>query len=81
MEQFETNIFTQKTRLNREYLRDYLILTKKKEYKCAVCGLSEWQNEPLSLKLDFIDSNPYNQMYDNIRFLCPNCFSQIGYNK
>lgn len=46
------------------------------EYKCAICGISEWQNKPLSLQLDHINGVNNDHRLENLRFLCPNCHSQ-----
>lgn len=63
---------------NPNYLKEYLIRKQLIKYECDECGLIEWQNEPLGLILDFKDGDENNQNLDNLRFLCPNCYSQIG---
>jgi len=55
-------------------LREYL--TEKQGYKCSCCGITEWNNNSISLEVDHIDGNPYNDSPDNLRFICPNCHSQ-----
>lgn len=57
--------------LRRCVLRENLI-----EYKCAICGLSDWHDSPLSLNLDHIDGDRTHNTLDNLRWLCPNCDSQ-----
>ena len=74
--EFFTEIYTVEE-LNPNYLKEYLIRKKKIEYKCNKCGLSEWQNEPLLLNLNFKNNNINNKTLDNLEFLCPNCYSQI----
>lgn len=76
---FKVSIFKPDTLLNENYLKEYFIRKEKIPYECKICGLVEWQNEPLPLNIDYIDKNPYNQNIENIRFLCPNCFSQVGW--
>ncbi len=51
-------------------------LTKTHGYKCSCCEISEWNNNPISLEIDHIDGNPYNDNHNNLRFICPNCHSQ-----
>jgi 5-methylcytosine-specific restriction endonuclease McrA len=48
----------------------------KTEYKCAECGISEWNNRPLTLQVDHIDGDRVNNEMDNLRYLCPNCHTQ-----
>jgi len=55
-------------------LREYL--TETHGYKCSCCGITEWNNNPISLEVDHIDGNPYNDSPNNLRFICPNCHSQ-----
>ena len=47
-----------------------------KEYVCEECGISDWNNKPISLELDHIDGVRYNHKLENLRLLCPNCHSQ-----
>ena len=47
------------------------------EYKCAICGLSSWNNKDIVLILDHIDGNPDNNNPSNLRLVCPNCDSQL----
>lgn len=65
--------------LNINYLKEYLINHNILQNECRICGLSKWQNSHLKLELDFIDGDSYNRNISNIRLLCPNCFSQVGY--
>jgi hypothetical protein len=45
-------------------------------YHCAMCGISEWNKNSISLHIDHIDGNSDNNLPSNLRFLCPNCHSQ-----
>lgn len=62
---------------NWDYLSEYVRMNKILPYKCACCGLEEWQGKPLKLILSKKDRSS-GQNIDNIYFLCPNCYSQIG---
>lgn len=58
-------------RLRAKVLEEGLI-----PYLCGICGISEWNGEPLTLTLDHRDGNSGNHQMENLRFLCPNCDSQ-----
>ena len=60
------NISSLKTRLIRE---------ERLEYKCAICGINSWLNQPLALQLDHINGINNDHRIENLRFLCPNCHS------
>lgn len=44
-----------------------------KEKKCEICGITEWMGKPAPLELDHIDGEHYNNEFENLRILCPNC--------
>lgn len=44
-------------------------------YKCSSCKISSWNNEPITLQVDHIDGNNTNNVFDNLRLLCPTCHS------
>jgi hypothetical protein len=56
------------------YVKNY-ILTKQ-EFKCSICNISEWNGNNITLELDHVDGNPYNNNEENLRCICPNCHSQ-----
>lgn len=56
------------------YVKRY-ILTKQ-DFKCSICGISEWNDKPITLELDHIDGNSMNNVEENLRCICPNCHSQ-----
>lgn len=64
---------------DKKYLYEYIRRKNLLPYECHVCGLVEWQNEPLRLELDSLDGIYSNLNLNNLRFLCPNCYSQIGH--
>jgi 5-methylcytosine-specific restriction endonuclease McrA len=52
------------------------ILTELRGYNCSCCGISDYNNRPITLQVDHIDGNAGNNMLDNLRLICPNCHSQ-----
>ena len=44
--------------------------------RCDICGLSEWQGEPLSIQIDHLNGVRDDHRLENLRMLCPNCHSQ-----
>ena len=47
------------------------------EYKCKLCGLNNsWNGKELTLELDHINGDRYDNRIENLRWLCPNCHSQ-----
>ena len=61
---------------NISRLKQRLLNNNLLEYKCAKCGIKEWQNEPISLQLDHINGINNDHRLENLRLLCPNCHSQ-----
>ena len=59
-------------------LSAYIIEHELMPYICKRCKLdSIWNNKPLNLVLDRINNRLNDNRLENLRFLCPNCYSQI----
>lgn len=70
-EYFNSDKKIQASKLKGKLLRENLV-----ENKCALCGISSWNEKPLTLQLHHIDGNHDNNSFDNLQLLCPNCHSQ-----
>ena len=59
-------------------LSTYIIENKLMKNKCRNCNCEPiWREKPLTLILDRVDNRLDNNTLENLRFLCPNCYSQI----
>lgn len=68
------NIKKNNKEIKRQLLEKNLI-----ENKCQSCKIGDmWNGRLLSLKLDYNNGNPNDKHLDNMRLLCPNCFTQIS---
>lgn len=48
-------------------------------YRCAVCTLNEWMDKPITLEIDHIDGRYWNNLRENLQFLCPSFHPQKSY--
>ena len=61
------------SRLRRSLLEIGRVLT------CTSCELgAEWNGQPIVLQVDHINNNWRDNRAKNLRFLCPNCHSQVS---
>ena len=64
---------------NNKEIKRQLLEKNLIENKCQSCKIGNmWNGRLLSLKLDYINGNDNDKCLDNIRLLCPNCFSQLN---
>lgn len=72
----EEQVFCKNSIVAQETVRRRFLQKKIIKYQCGLCGISTWQNKPLTLRLDHIDGDNHNNQFSNLRWLCPNCDSQ-----
>ena len=67
---------------DRGCLKNRLIKDLKWKYKCKECGQGDvWKGKKLTLELDHINGVNNDHRLENLRFLCPNCHTQMPTNK
>lgn len=57
-------------------LKAKLIQANIKQNICEECGITQWNSKPITLELDHVNGNHYDNRLENLRILCPNCHSQ-----
>ncbi len=61
---------------SRAHLRWRLLKAGVLDSICAVCGIIEWQDKPLSMHLHHINGVNNDNQVENLQMPCPNCHSQ-----
>lgn len=65
-------------RIPEKDLKMYIIKNNLLPHGCKVCKMKpEWRGKPLELVLDRINNEVLDNELENLRFLCPNCVSQL----
>lgn len=68
--------FTENSKFRREHVKSKLL--EKTPYVCEICKCTGiHNNKPLVLELDHKNQVNNDNRVENLRFLCPNCHSQI----
>lgn len=68
--------YIESTCVKSHTLKEKLIQDKIKERKCEECKRKIWNGKPISLELHHVDGNRFNNKFNNLQILCPNCHSQ-----
>lgn len=61
------------TYVSTSKLKIRLLKEGLKEYKCEMCGNTEWQGNPIPLELHHINGDHSDLRIENLQILCPNC--------
>lgn len=65
------NSHIQTTHLKRRLIKEGIL-----KNICDKCGIDKWMGVMLTLQLDHINGDNYDNRITNLRLLCPNCHSQ-----
>jgi hypothetical protein len=58
-------------------VKNYLLKNKLVNNECSICKIPPiWNNNPLTLQLDHINGDHYDNSVENLRLICPNCHTQ-----
>ena len=78
IERSEENIFIKNSTANQSTLRRWYEKGNYSEYKCSICHREPiWENKSLVLILDHINGINNDDRLENLRWVCPNCNSQL----
>ena len=70
--------FTENSTRDRGSIKKQIMKRKLIPYECQLCHLQPlWNAKELSLELDHINQINNDNRLENLRFLCPNCHSQV----
>lgn len=72
------NIFIENSTASQQTLRRWYKKGNYTPYKCSICGMEPiWQGKELTLILDHINGQNYDDRLENLRWVCPNCNQQL----
>ena len=72
------NVFCNNSTVSQRTLRNWYIKINS-DTICKICGqLNEWNNKPLVMILDHINGDNHDNRIQNLRWICPNCASQLS---
>lgn len=78
IERNEENIFIENSTASQKVLRSWYKKGSYSEYKCAICGQEPfWNDMAMTLILDHINGINNDDRIENLRWVCPNCNSQL----
>lgn len=73
----DEEIFCNPSKVTSNTLKIRLLSLFPERNRCEHCGLLPlWNGKKLSIQLHHRDGNKYNNLIENLEFLCPNCHSQ-----
>lgn len=75
----DEDIFKKDSKHSRHVAKLHLIKLGYTPNKCEICRIPAiWQGKPLTLRLDHINGINNDHRIENLRWICPNCDSQLS---
>lgn len=75
-EDFEYKVFIENSNVSRNSVKRRLIKEGRGSF-CEICNITDWNDKPINMRLDHINGIPNDNRKVNLRFICPNCDSQL----
>lgn len=72
------DVFCANSNVTQTVLRKWYIKIYGEGEKCSICNCKNlWNKKHLTMILDHIDGDNHNNIKSNLRWICPNCNSQL----
>ncbi len=72
------NVFIENSTADQKTLRKFYANGEYTEYRCSICGQEPiWCGKEIPLILDHINGHNHDDRLENLRWVCPNCNSQL----
>lgn len=72
------NIFIENSTASQKVMREWYKKGNYTEYKCSICEQEPfWNGQELTLILDHINGINNDDRFENLRWVCPNCNTQL----
>ena len=69
-------IFSENSSVARAYVKSLVVKNNLLPYCCEICKINDWLGKIICLDLDHKNGINNDNRLENLRFLCPNCYSQ-----